>query len=231
MKKVYLVLAGLAIAHLSFGQKMEVALHVNSGFSRFGGKSASKSTNISISDTSDDIYVGSRFGAKAGLNYGGGVQTQVVTNKNLLLGMQVSAEQLRSRVEIDRITGFRLTTEGDGHVTQQNTFLNVQPYFGKRIKSAVADIDLTLGTDIGFGLKSMEKGEATDENGNTLTIEGEREKQQFDFRPRLGITAYRGPYGASVSYVHGLTNYTGSYDGSNPEVYMRVLRLGLLYRL
>lgn len=140
-------------------------------------------------------------------------------------------EQLRSRIDIDRSYSFRSDGRAEGHTALRNNFLNLQPYLGRRLYLRAIEMDLTLGTDIGFCLKSMEHGEATDAYGNNVTTSLERDKAAIDFRPRISLAAYRNHLGFSLSYAHGLTNYTSGYDGANSKLYARVLRLGLLYRL
>jgi len=232
MKKLYLLLAVCGWATLANAQKLEIAAQLNTGISKFAGASAESSSFILVSDVANSSsYTNNPYGRRFGLNYGGGIQLQLVTDQRLLLGAQVAVEQLRSRVNINGINGFRSNNQAEGHTTLQNSFLNLQPYLGRRLYLHGVEVDLTLGTDIGFCLKSMENGNATDAYGNEVTTSLKRNKPDIDFRPRLGIVAYRNHLGLTLSYAHGLTNYTSGYDGANSEVYARVLRLGILYRL
>ncbi|MBF9254413.1 outer membrane beta-barrel protein [Pontibacter sp. 172403-2] len=232
MKKLYLLVVICGWATLAQGQKLEITAQLHTGVSKFGGASAASSSFILVSDVAgSNSYTINPYGRGFGLNYGAGAQLQLVTDRRLLLGAQVAVEQLRSRINIGGIYSFRSDSRAEGHATLQSNFLNLQPYLGRRLYLRTIEMDLTLGTDIGFCLKSTEHGQATDAYGNDVTTSLERHKPAIDFRPRLGIAAYRKHLGLAFSYAHGLTNYTSGYEGANSEVYARVLRLGLLYRL
>jgi len=232
MKKLYLLLAVCGWTTLANAQKLEIAAQLNSGVSKFGGASAESSSFILVSDVANSgSYTNNPYGRRFGFNYGAGIQLQLVTDQRLLLGTQVAVEQLQSRVNINGIYGFRSNNQAEGHTTLQNSFLNLQPYAGRRLYLHGIEMDLTLGTDIGLCHNSTEHGKATDAYGNSVTTSTQRSKPKIDFRPRLGIAAYRNHMGLTLSYAHGLTNYTSGYDGANSEVYARVLRFGILYRL
>ncbi|MEJ8756769.1 outer membrane beta-barrel protein [Pontibacter sp. H259] len=231
MKLVFTLALCLACAGVANAQKTEVAIQLNSSASWFGGNAAEKSTYIDVSDTSPHKMLGNPYGTDAAIGYGLNLQLQRVTNYNLLLGMQLGTEQLRSEVGINRITGFRQTAEATGEATLKLNAITAQPYFGWRLTTKLVDLDLTAGVDASYIIKSKYKGEATDADGNNISIYREQSKKELDFRPRVGVTAYKNKLGLSISYAHGLTNYRADWDGSNLELYSRVFRLGLLYRL
>ncbi len=239
MKEVCLVLLGLACASFSYAQKTELAVQLNSGRMKFGGASASKTTFMShAADLGPHTYTNNPYGSKFGFAYGLAGQLQRVTAGNLLLGLQAGVETLQSRVEVERVFSFRTYSssladsyETTGHTNLRSSFANMHPYLGYRVKAAAADIDITFGGDAGIGLGSREIGKATASSGEAFTTDSERTKPAFDFRPRVGVTAYHNQFGLSASYAHGLTNYQSGYDGGNPKTYARVVRLGVLYRL
>lgn len=232
MKILFPLLVGLLCSGMVVAQKTEFSVQLNASASYFSGSAADKTTLISVSDTGGDHYLGQNYGTKPGLGYGFGLQLQRVTAGRMLLGVQVTAEQLRSKLDVIGVESFSPTiSEAEGDATTKLNAYNLQPYVGYRISTSFADFDLTLGSDVGFIYKTKFHGEATLDNGNTLEASNETDSEELDIRPRAGIAAYKGHFGLALSYAHGLTNYRGDWDGGNSELYSRVFRLGLLYRL
>ncbi|MBX0331645.1 hypothetical protein K3G39_00180 [Pontibacter sp. HSC-14F20] len=237
MKKVYLLLLTLGSATVVFGQKMEYSAQLNSGLSRFGGESATRSTMMLVHGSRQEfVHTSNPYGSRYNATYGASLQGQYVTARGFLLGAQVGYEQLRSRANIDRIYGLAdysssITTPADGKAVIVANNINVQPYLGWRIMHGVLDLDLTVGSDIALNHRQVEKSEATTEDGTEFKIKQEYGILHTDFRPRLGLTGYKGHFGASLSYAHGLRNHRANMDGANMKLYTQVLRIGLLYRL
>ncbi|WP_299990580.1 hypothetical protein [uncultured Pontibacter sp.] len=237
MKKVYLLLLALGSATLSFGQKMEYSVHLNSGLSRFGGESAGSTTSMVINDTwGSSPMVINPYGSRYNLALGASLQAQYVASNGFLLGTQAGYEQLRTRAKIDRAHGYwshssSMNHPADGEAVIIADYINLQPYIGWRVKQSPVDLDLTLGTDIAFNQQMKERSEATLEDGTEFKIRRDRSESITDFRPRLGVTGYHGHFGLSLSYAHGIKNYKANMDGANMKLYTRTFRLGLLYRL
>ncbi|GGG27466.1 hypothetical protein [Pontibacter amylolyticus] len=237
MKKAYLLLLALGSATLSFGQKMEYSAQLNSGLSRFGGESASKTSAMSLSNSwGGGPGVSNPYGSRYSVTYGAGLQAQYVTGGGFLVGTHAGYEQLRTLAKIDRALGHwshssSMTHPADGKAVIIADYINLQPYTGWRIKESPVDLDLTLGFDIGFSQQMKERSEATMEDGTEIKVKENRSEKITDFRPRLGITGYHGHFGMSMSYAHGIKNYRANMDGANMKLYTRVFRIGLLYRL
>jgi hypothetical protein len=239
MKKVYLLLLALSGAAVAFGQKMEYSAQLNSGLSRFSGESATKNTTIGVSQTGPwqvDANTQNPYGSRYNATYGASLQGQYVTAGGFLLGAQAGYEQLRSRATIDRVTGIAgpsssMSQPADGKAVILANSINLQPYLGWRLLQGVTELDLTLGSDIALNQQQKERSEATTENGDEFKVKNEYGILQTDFRPRLGLTGYRGHFGVSLSYAHGIRNHRGQWDGFNSRLYTQVIRLGLLYRL
>lgn len=237
MKKVYLLLLALGSATLSFGQKVEFGLQLNAGASVFAGESASETSAITVADAGPtSFYTHNPFGSKPSPAFGASLQLQRVGEGGFILGAQAGVEQLRSMVKINKAyvaDGNALPTEqeADGESTVKADFIQFQPYLGWRLLRGSFDLDLTVGTDVGFGRKMQSEGEATLEDGSSYETAYDFSKPRTDFRPRVGLTLYRGHIGLSASYAHGLTNYKSEWDGNNPELFLRAARLGLLFRL
>lgn len=239
LKKNLLLLGGLTCATMSFAQHTEYAVQLNGGLMKFGGRSANKSTQmIHYTDHTYPNFTISPYGKKFGASYGASVQLQRVTNKNFLFGLQAGVESLRSRVEIESVysTYSPWGSEGQlfltsGHTTLKNDFINAHPYVGYRVNAKALQVDVTLGADAGFGLKSQEKGEAETRYGEKFKSDKEQNAPGLDFRPRAGVTVYYNHVGLSGSYAYGITSYKRDFDGANLHTYAQVLRLGMLYRL
>ncbi|MBD1397660.1 hypothetical protein H9Q13_10820 [Pontibacter sp. JH31] len=237
MKKVYLLLLAFGCVSAAYAQKMEYSAQVNSGLSRFGGESSAGTTTMVINDTwGSPPRVTNPYGSRYSVAYGASLQAQFVSASGFLLGTQAGYEQLRTRAKIDKAFGYMshsssMTHPADGKAVIITDYINLQPYIGWRVKQNPIDLDLTLGSDIGFSQKIKERSEATLEDGTEFKIRKDRSESITDFRPRLGITGYHGHFGVSVSYAHGIKNYRANLDGANMKLYTRVLRVGLLYRL
>ena len=237
MKKVFLFLLAFGCVSVAYGQKMEYSAQLNSGLSRFGGESAASTTLMVINDTwGSPPRVVNPYGSRYSVAYGAGLQAQFVSASGFLLGTQAGYEQLRTRAKIDKAFGYRaqsssMTHTADGKASIIADYINLQPYVGWRIKQGSIDLDLTLGSDISFSQQLKERSEATLEDGTEFKVREDRSESITDFRPRLGIAGYHGHFGVSMSYSHGIKNYRANLDGANMELYTRVFRLGLLYRL
>ena len=237
MKKIFLLLLALGSATLSFGQKMEYSAQLNSGLARFTGESASRNTVISVHGRwQEDVYTSNPYGSRYNAAFGVSIQGQYVTAGGFLLGAQLGYELLRSRSNIESVYGHwtqstptRQPADGKAVIIANN--INLQPYIGWRILASTVDLDLTLGWDVALNHKLREKSEATVDNGGEYKVQNEYGVLYTDFRPRLGLTGYKGHFGASMSYAHGLRNHQPYFDGANAKLYTQVFRVGLLYRL
>ncbi len=237
MNKLYLLLIGLCCTTYAYGQQLETRISVHSGVSRFGGQQAAQTTSVTRYGSGAQTYYNNNpYGSRYIPTYGGSLQVQLVTPAHFLLGAQVGFEQLRGSIRIDQVYGHpssssSLAQPADGSSTMMANYMNLQPYLGRRIGTEKFDLDITFGTDVGFGQKLKEEGQVTLEDGTKLKAAREYSKLNADVRPRVGLAAHFGPLSASISYAYGLTDYAGGQSGGNDGAYMRVLRIGMLYRL
>lgn len=224
---------------VSFGQKMEYSVSQNTGLSRFSGASSVRATGVTLFWQGDNDYIfitQNPYGSRNSIAYGAAMHAQLVTRAGFLFGAQAGYEILRSRADIttahnpmDFHSSIAIPAKGSATIIAD--YIILQPYAGWRLSSGLVDVDVTLGTDIAFNQGLREKSEATPDGMPKIREREDRSESVTDFRPRLGMTAYHGHVGVSLNYSHGLTNYLGDSDGGKPELYMRVLRLGLVYRL
>jgi hypothetical protein len=237
MKKFSVLLLMLGSATLSYGQKVELGLQLNAGATTFVGKSASETSAITVADWgAAAFYTHNPFGSKPRPAFGASLQLQRVGENGLIFGAQAGIEQLRSLVKINRAyvaNGNDVPTEqeAEGESLLKADFFQFQPYLGWRLLKGSVDLDLTLGTDVAFGRKIQAEGEATLADGSSYETAYDFSKPKTDFRPRVGLTLYRGHFGLSASYAHGLTNYKSDWDGGTPKQFLRAARLGLIFRL
>jgi hypothetical protein len=110
-------------------------------------------------------------------------------------------------------------------------FLNLSPQLGYRMVSMGVSLDLTVGLDMAYCLKTTEKGNATATNGTAYTTSQDRKTIKSEMRPRIQLAAGDHKTGVYFGYSHGFANYqSGSIGGIN-EAYARLIRFGLTYKL
>jgi hypothetical protein len=235
MKKGLLLVYMLALSTLGFAQQKEYSLHLNTGWLRFGGESAAKTSALILGSGRSDInYTDNPYGKKAGLGYDGTVQVQKVSAKNLLFGLQAGYEILRSKVPLTHaytLVSSATAPAVSGETVLRHRFINTYPFMGKRWVLSKTTVDLTAGLNLGFNVKSHEKGAATDAGGQIYRSNKDLDKLGLDTRARVGITACYQKFGLTAGYAHGLKNYTPETEGANRQTFARLMRLGLVYRI
>lgn len=256
MKKHLLVLAGLVLISSSlFAQKFELSVQANSGLFHFSGKSATTTSQIIQGSATGDPknYTNNPYGKQNGFSYGGNLQGQFVTKGGFICGLGAGYEVLRSQVDIDKYTPivyyngviFDITSNDPsfpvkGHTNLQNQAINLNPYIGYRLQLKKVKLDILPGMDIGFMLKTRDKGKVKDNDGKVYTVDYERSKSPTDVRLHLGVVATYGKFGLNAGYAYGLTNYlSGLVSTSNSNqgeagsfsAHSRLMRLGVSYRI
>lgn len=235
MPKTLLILLAFGYLTSLSAQKTEFGASLYSGFLAFGGASAAASSFFNHADAYDVTYTNNPFGSKTGLGYGVSGCVQRVTSRNILLGFQLGYEDLRSKIDITRISGYTGSAtyqyEAEGQTYLASSFVTLYPSIGYRFTLNQLHLDLTGGVDIGYCLSTKEKGEATASNGTTYTSSLGRETVKSDIRQRVQITTSYKKAGLFASYAWGLTNYKNGFAGGVNECYSRLLRLGVSYRL
>jgi hypothetical protein len=205
------------------GQTNEVSLQINSGLFSFGGPSAASSTNAYFGGYVKTLVFFNPYGRKSGFSYGFAIQAQRITKSSIIFGLQTSYESLSSRVKFENTNGYGKLTYG---------FLNFHPFFGKRIVLVSGiNSDLTVGTDLGICLNSKESAIFTNPEHVISGNSSSSRMKDLDIRPRIEFTNYYKNIGLSIGYSFGLTNYISGSSGSNQQVYSRMIRIGITYRL
>ncbi len=205
-------------------QSWELNGNINSGLFFFGGESAEKNT----------IYVGrlnTPYGKRGGLSWGVSADLKRVSKTDFLYGLNLGFEVLRSRI---KVTEDRLYDDVFSEINESaylnNSFVNTYPYFGKRFKLPNSELDLTAGFDIAYLLSSKEKIDF-DVIGGRSDHPIDRKNINVDLRPRIQLAFNYNRMGIYTGYSHGLVNYTPKMDGANNQIYSRMFRFGLTYKI
>jgi hypothetical protein len=242
MKTVFIFILSTFFIVNVHGQSNEFSIHLTSGLYSFGGSDATSSTRLFYYDN-ENSSTDNPYGRKSGFSYGLDLQWQKLIKSNYLFGFEIGYESLSSKVKIEKLWGGYNYEVSDGKTILTHQFLNLHPYFGKRIKLfKELKTDLTLGLDIGLCLNYKEHATVNCTNGIKFEMTQYEihqflydTKPTYDLRPRLEFINYYKKIGLTVGYSFGLTNYTpGSIWAVNKvwtyRVYSRMIRIGLAYK-
>lgn len=235
MLKILLTFIAIGSLTDSFGQKTEIGVSLNSGLFSFTGKSAESISFINYSDRTKSGYTNNPYGTKNGLCIGLSGIIKRVSKKKFILGFDLGYEVLRSKIDIDEISGYTGSStynyKATGKTFLNYSFINLHPFLGYRLLTGKINFDLTGGFELGYCVKAEEHGTATAANGVKYSTSVDRKTIKSDFRPRIQIAADYKKIGAYIGYSFGLANYKSGYIGGINECYARLLRFGLTYRL
>ena len=232
LARVTCLLPALLLARPAPAQSTEYALQLNSGLFWFAGESAARYSQINQSRSAGENYTNSPYGARPALSAGVAAQWQRITARRLVLGLNVGAEWLRSKVLLDRINGPEGNAiDATGKTIYRHSFINAHPHLGWRVPLGKLSVDVTAGPELGWNLGSHERGKSSSTAGTVTTDKDRDASLVTDFRFRGGVAVNYLRYGGYVGYSHGLSNYMGSLDGGSPEARARLVRFGLTYRL
>jgi len=238
MKKALLtILCLLGIQHLS-AQKLEISAQVYSGLFHFSGITTTNVSFINEGHNTSQNYTNNPYGTKPTFSYGAGVQIQYVSKINLLAGLQMGYNDLRSSVDLYMhkttapVTTASSTSIG-GYTIFSNQTINYNPYIGYRIKIKKVAVDVDAGLNFDTNLRSHENGRTQSDNGPDLTTNSDRgHKPDTDVGYRFELKANYLRYGVTAGYNYGLYNYfSGALADAKVEAYSRMIRFGLSYRI
>ena len=236
MRYIFLVIiAVLTLTNVS-GQKTELRASLNSGLFSFSGVSSKATTSINYDDQTKSGYTNNPYGSKVALCYGVSLNLKRITKRNIIFGLDIGYETLRSKISIDRIDGYNGTSvyqyNASGKTFLNNSFLNFNPFIGYRFKVDNIYFDLSVGFDIGYILKANENGSATATNGIKYTTSGDRKSITFDLRPRIQLSTEYKKFGLYIGYAYGLKDYLMyAKGGTNLDASARLLRFGITYQI
>ena len=229
MKKIRLTFIAVCALTLTYGQKAEFRISLNSGLFSFHGKSAENISFINYNDKTQSGYTNNPYGSENGLCFGLSGNIKIVTIKNFIFGIDAGYEVLRSKIQINEIFGQTGSSTYQIPAKGQTIFkygcINLHPFFGYRLATKPMNFDLTGGLEFGDCLSTKEDGTATASNGIIYEISGNRNIIKFDIRPRIQIAADYKKIGAYIGYSFGFLTH------SSNGCHERLLRFGLTYQL
>lgn len=233
--KILYILPFLLFCHIGIAQRTTFSAGLNTGISRFTGASAEKTTSTSTGGLFCNCVprAAGYTGNVPAVTYGANLAVQHEYKNHFLLGLEAGYENLRTRINIEeyQIDDMRFKTENAYNITR-NHFINIFPSAGYNFPLA-ENLDLSLrgGADFGIGLSSssrlviremFEDDQFTDHDGLTPGL---------DFRPRIEAKISGKRLGLTVNYSHGVINWLTGWAGGPTELYMRVWRVGVQYRI
>ncbi|WP_439556527.1 hypothetical protein [Dyadobacter sp.] len=231
MKLLYFLLFSFLVQP-ALAQKTSLSVYLNGGLGSFRGKSTVKETSLSTGGPfcRCEGSQANSFGAKNAASYGAGIVLQRQTKSNVLLGLDLGYELLRTKASLTELQLDDMIMQVEGKSISYNHFANIFPYIGYQF-NVKEDLHIALsgGADFGIGLDSYHKLSVTDNfkrtRSETDIIPG------FDFRPRLQLEVGSDKLSFRAGYSYGLKNWMGNYDGGSFGAYMDVIRIGAKYRL
>ncbi len=235
MKKLILTLTSLFFLTIMYGQRTEYRVSLNSGLFSFVGESSEPTSFINFNDQTNSGYTNNPYGSKNGICYGLSGNIKRVSTRNFIFGLDLGYEILRSKVSINKISGFTGTStyeyDASGQTFLNTNFINLNPFIGYRIPVKQINFDITGGLDFGYNLSTYEKGNATAINGTKYETSVDRKTIKWDIRPRIQISVDYKKLGLYIGYSFGLSNYMSGYIGGTNEAYSRIFRFGMTYQI
>ncbi len=233
--KILYILPFLLFCQMGLAQRTTLSVGLNSGISRFAGPSAQKTTSSGTGGPFCNCALreASYLGNVPATTYGASLAVQHEYKNHFLLGLEAGYENLRTRINVEnyQIDDMIFNTENAYSITR-NHFINIFPSAGYNFSLAGnVDISLRGGADFGLGLSSssrlvvrevFEDDQYTDRDGLAPGL---------DFRPRIEAKISGKRLGLTVNYSHGVTNWLNGWAGGPTELYMRVWRAGVQYRI
>lgn len=233
--KILYVLPFLLFCKISLAQRTTFSVGVNSGVSRFTGPSAEKTTSSGTGGPFCNCAMreASYLGSVPAATYGASLAVQHEYKNHFLLGLEAGYENLRTRINIEQyqIDDMIFNTKNAYSITR-NHFINIFPSAGYNFPIA-DDLDLSLrgGADFGIGLSSSSRLVIRDIFEDDQHADRDGLAPGLDFRPRIEAKISGKRLGLTVNYSHGVTNWLTGWAGGPTELYMRVWRVGIQYRI
>lgn len=238
MKKLLLLVPLLALAAPVAAQNTEIIGRAGLGLMCYGGQDAvgNASVNYSVYNGHESGYTNSPYGSRLGAGVALGIRAQRVGQRKGLLAFDLGYDWMHSRTKVvvvnyyDGASNTPRAAQGTTYLQTQNlaAFLGL----GHRFELPAFSLDVLAGPEIAWVFGFRENGSGTFDGSHAWATSGDRSSSVgADARLRADATAWFHRVGATVSYSHGFINYQGHLTGGSREVYARILRLGLAYRL
>jgi hypothetical protein len=223
-------------AQVALQSKSEVTAILGSGYFSLAGSGAAPTTVIEGGPGGGKARTYNPYGSHKALCYGLHAGFRRISTSHLVFGLEAGMEELRSRIEVDRIFGggtgtarTELSAEGNAYLSYR--FFNFAPFVGYRHLIKGLAIDYTGGLDLAHCFGTRQTGRATDANGTEYTISGGGHAPVGDIRLRVQVSTYYHRFGIFGGYSTGLTAYLPENTGSRSNFKARLIRFGLSYRV
>jgi hypothetical protein len=250
MKKTLLTLSAIILCAQLFAQKIEVSLEANSGLFHYSGSGAESTTFFLPGENPTAYHMNNPYGKEVAFSYGADIKAQYTSNGGFIAGIDAGYDLLRSKAGITEVhpyynplSGFfylnanfySVKSKGSGF-TQSNE-ININPYFGYRLKTKKLKIDLMPGVDLAYNLSSSENGQVRGSDGIIYKADYKLPKSPADVRLRFGVALWLSKFGFTASYAHGFTNYASNLDenfngvAGEQKAMSELIRFGITYRI
>jgi hypothetical protein len=161
---------------------------------------------------------------------------QRVGRHHTLLALGLGYDWLQSRTGISTVDYYdgasNTPRAATGTSALRSQHLSGFVAMGYRFSCPSVAVDVLAGPELAFVFGFHEKGSGTYDGNQAWTTDRDRSGHSVvDPRLRAEATVWRQRLGFNASYSHGFWNYQGGLMGASPQVYARVIRLGVAYRL
>lgn len=234
IKRLLLIAILSSTLSLLIAQTSEYGFSLNSGLFSYYGDTPGTSSIIEINESFNTVYTINPYGTKSGLSIGLSAFFQDISENGFIWGFEGGYDLLKSKINIDKVheVGFVVNEyDAKGETQLESQFLKLFPYLGYRMNLGKMNVDVNLGIEMGYCLKMMEKGEATDFRDWEYTTLVDRRTINFDYGPRVQVDLWYNDVGLHVGYSIGLANYLAEQDGANMSAYSNYMRFGLKTKL
>jgi hypothetical protein len=239
MKHYLLAVPALLLAAPVLGQTIEYSGRATAGFSRFGGGTATTTTPIVTTNTgtAESSRAFNPYGSKIGTGFGASLRAQRVGKAGLLTALDLGFDWMQARADVSAIyynsPTSSTTRTASGTVQLFTPAITAFGGVGWRLAGSKLALDALVGPELAYAFDAREKGDGSSTvNGNWSSDLSRTPANRLDFRLRGDLTVWRDRVGLTASYSNGFANYQpATTTTTSPDAKVRLLRVGLAYRL
>ncbi len=216
-----------------YGQNIEYGVSINSGLYSYAGKTAEPVSFIS-NNLNWEAYTNNPYGSLGGMGVGLSGFYQSISKGGFIWGLDGGYDLVRSKINIDMVYEVGIVVneyEAKGSTQLESQFLNLFPYIGYRMDIGKINLDINIGADLGYNLRTWEKGKAIFSEGEEISTSVNRRTTKYDIRPRVQLNLWYQNVGVYAGYSLGIINYTSELDGADSSAYTRYMRFGIKYKI
>lgn len=224
----------IAFASITTAQKNELYLNLNSGMFHYTGENRS----YLIAETLEPFPASTGYvtpGNKAGFGIEFSVTGQRVTKSRIIYAVDLAYQSLETRtgkfdVIVNPLSSFFAPSNMDASIRRQ--FLAISPMLGYRLIDKKFRLDLKAGVEFGVPVGGKQKFKSVIiGNGQELNYEDKLKTKRPDNRIRFQLVGSYKRFALNAGYSVGITRYYPSEMEHKKEIFSRLLRLGVGFRL